>query len=154
MYWVSSKKDNLYGVTDTSDNVETYFTARELIEIAVEDSVEIDGVSVDEGKVCIVRLKNDTIRLFKQGKVHLAISTMSLQTDTIGLRFERRVNRCGSTFILKEVLNIARSGVNSYSFDKGNSKSYRGGLTLDDIMTVVEGYLSNWKLVGVSGNRL
>lgn len=45
MFYVSSKKDNLIGVTDTSDNIEEFYTS-EQISTFISRGIKITGVSV------------------------------------------------------------------------------------------------------------
>lgn len=153
MYWVSSKKDNLYGVTDTMDNVENFFTAKELFEIIAEDKVEIDGADTVDRKICLVKLVDDTIRLFRQGKIHLAVCTMSLSGCWFGLKF--RSNPIpGELFMVKNrIVNISRQGVNSYSLDMGTSKTYANNITLDDVLMFLSRF-EGWSLIEVVDRKL
>lgn len=146
MFYVSSKNDKgLFGVTDTTDGVEDFFTREKLLEIESELKLDIDGVDIKDNMVCIVKPEKETLRLFQQGKVHLAISTMTLNNTTFGLSFESKPTSGEMRFVKHQCINISRRGVNYYSYDLGYSKSYRSGLTLDDIMTVVEQF-SGWRL--------
>ena len=45
MFYVSSKNDNLIGVTDTSDNIEEFYTS-EQISTFISRGIKITGVSV------------------------------------------------------------------------------------------------------------
>lgn len=145
MFYVSSiRKDGMIGVTDTEDSVEEFYAKDFVLDLAKK--VEIDGVDLGDNLVCVVRFKEDTIRLFKQGEVHLGISTMTLKNDRFGLKFKSKPSRGELSFVSNQVLNISREGVNSFSFDLGRSKSYRSGLTLDDILMVLERF-NGWKLV-------
>jgi hypothetical protein len=146
MLYVSSKNNNgLYGVTDTDDGVEEFLSKEQLLNIVKSEDLDIDGVDAYNNMLCPVKLQNETVRLFKSGKVHLAISTMTLENEAFGLRFKSKPTRGEMSFVHHDVINISRRGVNSFSFDKGSSKSYRSGLTLDDILTVIESY-NNWIL--------
>lgn len=146
MFYVSSKSDKgLFGVTDTSDGVEDFFSKENLLQIKSSLKLEIDGVDVENAKVCIVKPEKETLRLFQQGKVHLAISTMTLNNTTFGLSFESKPTSGEMRFVKHQCINISRRGVNYYSYDLGYSKSYRSGLTLDDIMIVIEQF-NGWKL--------
>lgn len=146
MFYVSSVKDGFYGVTDTTDGVEDFHTKEELIHLVKNRNFEIDGVDVLDNAVCPVRPLLDTVRLFKEGKVHLAISTMSLSNDSIGLRFRSKPSKGEISFVSNAVFNISRRGVNCFSCDFGSSSSYRGGLTFDEIMTVLEQQFAHWRL--------
>ena len=69
MLYVSSRsKEDLFGVTDTDDNTEEFFTKADLLGLVSKYNFEIDGVD-SENKICVVKKKTDTVRLFKQGKV-------------------------------------------------------------------------------------
>lgn len=146
MFYVSSKNDKgQFGVTDTTDGVEDFFQKEKLLEIESELKLDIDGVDIKNNAVCIVKPEKETLRLFQQGKVHLAISTMTLNNTTFGLHFESKPTGGEMHIISRQCINISRRGVNYYSYDLGYSKSYRSGLTLDDIMAVV-GQFSSWRL--------
>lgn len=146
MFYVSSKNDKgQFGVTDTSDGVEEFFQKEKLLEIESKLNLGIDGVDIKNNTVCIVKPEKETLRLFQQGKVHLAISTMTLNNTTFGLSFESKPTSGEMRFVKHQCINISRRGVNYYSYDMGYSKSYRSGLTLDNIMTVVEQF-SGWRL--------
>lgn len=152
MYWVSSKKDDLYGVTDTRDNVENFFTAKELFEIIAEDKVEIDGVDTEDMKICLVKLADDTVRLFKQGKVHLAVCTMTLSGRWFGLKFRSKPTGGEMSMVRNRIVNICRNGVNSYSIDMGTSKTYVGCISLDDVLMFLERF-HGWCLTEVVKRR-
>lgn len=151
MFYISSIKDNNFGVTDTEDGVEEFYTRTQILQFS--KSLDIDGVDISSNLICIVKPVKETIRLFKQGKVHLAISTMTINNDSFGLRFKSKPTGGEMNFVKHQVLNVSRSGVNSFSYDLGYSKSYRSGLTLDDILTVFEQF-SGWTLESCGLERL
>lgn len=151
MFYISSIKDNNFGVTDTEDGVEEFYTRTQIFQFS--KSIDIDGVDTADNLICIVKPVKETIRLFKQGKVHLAISTMTINNDSFGLRFKSKPTGGKMNFVKHQVLNVSRSGVNSFSYDLGYSKSYRSGLTLDDILTVFEQF-SGWTLESCGLERL
>ena len=151
MFYISSIKDNNFGVTDTEDGVEEFYTRTQILQFS--KSLDIDGVDTADNLICIVKPVKETIRLFKQGKVHLAISTMTINNDSFGLRFKSKPTGGELRFVNHQVLNVSRSGVNSFSYDLGYSKSYRSGLTLDDILTVFEQF-SGWTLESCGLERL
>lgn len=150
MFYVSSRKGNNVGIKDTKDGVEEFYPLDFVLKQAKQ--VEIDGVDLCTGNVCIVKPSEVTVKLFRDGNYHLAISTMSIFNNTVGLKFESKPTKDELTFVSKQVLNISRSGINSYSFDLGSSKSYRSGLVIDDILIVMERF-SNWKLVDCKKGR-
>lgn len=151
MFYISSIKDNNFGVTDTEDGVEEFYTRTQILQFS--KSLDIDGVDTADNLICIVKPVKETIRLFKQGKVHLAISTMTINNSSFGLRFKSKPTSGELRFVNHQVLNVSRSGVNSFSYDLGYSKSYRSGLTLDDILTVFEQF-SGWTLESCGLERL
>lgn len=151
MFYISSIKDNNFGVTDTEDGVEEFYTRTQILQFS--KSLDIDGVDTTDNLICIVKPVKETIRLFKQGKVHLAISTMTINNNSFGLRFKSKPTGGEMNFVKHQVLNVSRSGVNSFSYDLGYSKSYRSGLTLDDILTVFEQF-SGWTLESCGLERL
>lgn len=151
MFYISSIKDNNFGVTDTEDGVEEFYTRTQIFQFS--KSIDIDGVDTVDNLICIVKPVKETIRLFKQGKVHLAISTMTINNDSFGLRLKSKPTGGEMNFVKHQVLNVSRSGVNSFSYDLGYSKSYRSGLTLDDILTVFEQF-SGWTLESCGLERL
>lgn len=151
MFYISSIKDNNFGVTDTEDGVEEFYTRTQILQFS--KSIDIDGVDTADNLICIVKPVKETIRLFKQGKVHLAISTMTINNNSFGLRFKSKPTGGEMNFVKHQVLNVSRSGVNSFSYDLGYSKSYRSGLTLDDILTVFEQF-SGWTLESCGLERL
>ena len=151
MYYISSIKDNNFGVTDTKDGVEEFYTRAQIFQFS--KNLDIDGVDTATNLICVVKPVNETVRLFKQGKVHLAISTMTLNNSYFGLRFKSKPTGGEMSFVKHQVLNVSRSGVNSFSYDLGYSKSYRSDLTLDDILTVFEQF-SGWTLESCSLDRL
>lgn len=151
MFYISSIKDNNFGVTDTEDGVEEFYTRTQIFQFS--KSIDIDGVDTVDNLICIVKPVKETIRLFRQGKVHLAISTMTINNDSFGLRFKSKPTGGEMNFVKHQVLNVSRSGVNSFSYDLGYSKSYRSGLTLDDILTVFEQF-SGWTLESCGLERL
>lgn len=155
MFYVSRINHELdgikYGITDTKDGVEEFYSKAQIFQFS--KSIDIDGVDIADNLICIVKPVKETIRLFKQGKVHLAISTMTINNDSFGLRFKSKPTGGEMNFVNHQVLNVSRSGVNSFSYDLGYSKSYRSGLTLDDILTVFEQF-SDWILENCDLGRL
>ena len=147
---VSFNKDK-FGITDSKDGVEEFYSKAQIFEFS--KSLDIDGVDNDESLICVVKPVKETVRLFKQGKVHLAISTMTTNNKSFGLRFKSKPTGGEMRFVKHQVLNVSRSGVNSFSYDLGYSKSYRSDLTLDDILTVFEQF-SGWTLESCSLDRL
>ena len=143
MFYISSIKDNNFGVTDTEDGVEEFYTRAQIFQFA--KNLDIDGVDISSKLIGIVKPVDETVRLFKMGKVHLAISTMTLNNSSFGLRFKSKPTGGELRFINHQVLNVSRSGVNSFNYDLGYSRSYRGGLTFDDILRVFEQF-DNWVL--------
>ena len=154
MYYVSSVKniDNsrLYGITDTKDGVEEFYSANDILKFA--ETLDIDGVDLHARQVFVVKLKSETIKLFKSGKIHLAISTMSLE-NSYYIKFKSKPTSGEMSFVRNQGINISRRGINDFSFDLGTSKSYRSGLTLDDILTVLEGF-SSWRIVDAGAGRI
>lgn len=140
MFYVASfnRESRKFGVIDTNDGVEEFYTEEELLSIVDKNIAEIDGVDTREKHACIVKPTSETLKLFKQGNFHLALSTMSISNQHIGIMFQLRHTVSGMTKVTKHVINVARSGVNRFSFDKGYSKSFRCDLTLDDILMVFE----------------
>lgn len=140
MFYVASfnRESRKFGVIDTNDGVEEFYTEEELLSIVDKNIAEIDGVDTREKHACIVKPTSETLKLFKQGNFHLALSTMSISNQRIEVMFQSKRTIGGMTQVLKHIINVARSGVNRYSFDKGYSKSFRCDLTLDDIMMVFE----------------
>lgn len=143
MFYISSIKDNNFGVTDTKDGVEEFYSKAQIFQFS--KNLDIDGVDTADNLICIVKPVNETVRLFKQGKVHLAISTMTINNDSFGLRFKSKPTGGELRFVNHQVLNVSRSGANSFNYDLGYSKSYRSGLTFDDILIVFEQF-DNWVL--------
>ena len=95
-----------------------------------------------------------TIRLIKEGKIHLALNTMSVRNNCIGIRFKSKPTKGEMSFVHRETLNISRSGLNNYSYDKGSSKSYRSGDVLEDILSEIEWYLkSGWTIIDIKSGR-
>lgn len=153
MYWVSSidryNGNITYGVTDTVDGVETHgFSKTELLSIAKDDHIDIDGVDIKDNLVCMVCPMSVTERQFKQGNVHLAISKMSMNGCWFGIRFRSKPR--GSEIVMRsnKSINIMRTGVNRFCFDFGTPKSYQSDVTLDGIMSVLEG-MEGWSIVEV-----
>ena len=146
MFYVSSRNDKgQFGVMDTSDGVEEFFTREKLLQIESQLKLDIDGVDIENNMVCVVKPEKETLRLFQQGKFHLAVSTMTLNNTTFGLSFESKPTGSEMRVVKHQCINISRRGVNHYNYNLGYSKSYRSGITLDGIMTVVEQF-SEWKL--------
>lgn len=140
MFYVSRINHELdgikYGITDTKDGVEEFYSKAQIFQFS--KSLDIDGVDISDNKICIVKTIEQTLRLFRSGDVHLALSTMSIKNNTIGIRFRSKPTGGSLRFVNNQVLNVSRSGVNYFSYDTGSSKSYRSGLTLDDILMVFE----------------
>lgn len=151
MYYISSIKDNNFGVTDTKDGVEEFYTRAQIFQFS--KNLDIDGVDTATNLICVVKPVNETVRLFKQGKVHLAISTMTLNNSYFGLRFKSKPTGGEMSFVKHQVLNVSRSGANSFNYDLGYSRSYRSGLTFDDILMVFEKF-SGWILENCDLERL
>lgn len=147
MFYVSSisteGSTKLFGVTDTDDNIEEFYSKDSLLKIA--NDIDIDGVDVLDKMICMVRPVKDTIRLFNQGKYHLAISSMSTSNERFELSFKSKPTRGEMSFVSNQVFGISRQGVNRFSCDLGYSKSYRSHLTLDDVLMRLEQF-SGWKL--------
>ena len=78
---------------------------------------------------------------------------MTINNSSFGLRFKSKPTGEELKFVNHQVLNVSRSGINSFSYDLGYSKSYRSGLTLDDILMVFE-QLDNWILENCNLGRL
>lgn len=150
MFYISSKKNDLYGVTDTQDGKEEFYSRDTILSFVRNQGIEIDGVG--SHSLCKVVLPKDTVTLFKQGKINLAVSSMTLSNESFGLRFKSKPTGREMSFVHNDCLNISRIDVNSFSYDKGSSKSYRSGLELDDILVILEGY-SNWKLIDAKVGR-
>lgn len=130
MYWVSCRKKNgMFGVTDTLDNVETYFTAEQLLYMVKNGECVIDGVLPKENCVCVVKLKKDTVNLLKHKDVHVALSTMS----TSGVPFLLKLVVGLDSKKYRTELIISRYGVNSYTY-KSYNKPVKSGLTIDDML--------------------
>lgn len=154
MFYISSKNGEQYGVTDTDDNVEDLFTRDELFNLVEKLSIEIDGVDISSHAICIVKPVEETVRLFKQGKIHLAISTMSIENNWVSVKCKSKPTGGELKFVTNGCLNISRCGVNDYSFDLGNSKSYKSGLTLDDILVVIESlFIRGWNITDAKEGR-
>lgn len=143
MYWVSCRKKNgMFGVTDTLDNVETYFTAEELLYMVKNGECVIDGVLPKENSVCVVKLKKDTVNLLKHKDVHAALSTMS----TSGVSFLLKIVVGLNSKEQKTEITIARYGVNSYMY-KSHNKPAVSGLTIDDMLMQFNMLASvNWRV--------
>ena len=168
MYWVSSVNqfnlsgsgsnvclNTTFGVTDTSDGVETTgFTKNELLSIVRDDGVSVDGVDIIDNIISLVRLPEDTVRMFKQREMHRAISTMSTRGIWFGLRFKYTRASAQTRFpSTNKIINIRRVGVNRFEVDEGTMKSHVGNLTIDGILGILE-YYANWSLADVASNRL
>ena len=143
MFYISSIKDNNFGVTDTEDGVEEFYTRTQILQFS--KSLDIDGVDTSSNIICVVKPVNETVRLFKQGKGHLAISTMTINNSSFGLRFKSKPTGGELRFVNHKVLNVSRSGANRFNYDLGYSRSYRSDLTFDDILMVFEQF-DNWIL--------
>lgn len=143
MYWVSCRKKNgMFGVTDTLDNVETYFTAEELLYMVKNGECVIDGVLPKENCVCVVKLARDTVNLFKRNDIHAALSTMS----TSGVQFVLKlaVGRGAQDYRIE--VTIGRYGVNSYSY-KSYDKPVNLNLSIDDMIMQFDMLASmGWKV--------
>ena len=157
MYWVSSiDKHNgktTYGVTDTTDGVETRgFSKAELLSISKDNHIDIDGVDTKDNLVCIVYPMSVTESLFRLGKVHLAILQMSMNGCWFGIRFRSKPK--GSEIVMRsnKSINIMRTGVNRFCFDFGTSKTYRSDVTLAGMMSVLED-MDGWSIVEVVCNK-
>ena len=133
MFYIKSLDNGMYAVHDTSDGVTEEYTKGTLLRIA-ENGIDIDGVSVHEGLICVVVPAEETERQLQKGLVHLALSKMTLSNQSFGIRFKSRPTSGELKFASHEVINISRRGVNDFCMDRGNSKSYRSGLTLDDVL--------------------
>lgn len=147
MFYVSSKNNDNWGVTDTEDGIEDFFTKPQLLKIARK--VEIDGVDTFSSSICIVKSIDETVRLFKQGKVHLALSTMSIENKTVAIKFKSKPTKGEMKFVSHKCIRVARSSVNEYNFDLDSSKSYRSGLTLDDVLMIFENNFNGWQIEDV-----
>lgn len=150
MFYVSSMKNGKFGVTDTKDGVEEFYSKEELFSFCKMD-IDISGVDTRDFLICKVVLIEDTLDLFKQRYNHLAISTMGFHTN-IGFRFQSKPTRGEMCFVNNRVLNIYRQGVNRFTFDYGHSKSLQSNLTLDDIMMVLSNF-SDWRLIECKAGR-
>jgi hypothetical protein len=142
MLYVSSKNGSKYGITDTDDGVEEFLTAQELFKIVNTEQIEIDGVDIYESQIGLVKPAKETLSLIRNGKLHLAVSTMTMQGIWFGIAFRSKPR---GRFVSNEVVNISRRSVNNYAIDKGNPKSYKGDLTLDDLLIYLEQY-QGWSI--------
>lgn len=130
MYWVSCRrKDGTFGVTDTMDNVETYFTADELLYMVKNGECKIDGVLPKENCVCVVKLAEDTVNLFKRGEVHAALSTMT----TLGRPFVLILSLDKGSTAYRTEVHVDRYAVNSYSYE-AQGKAVDIALSIDDML--------------------
>lgn len=143
MYWVSCRrKDGTFGVTDTMDNVETYFTADELLHMVRNGECVIDGVLPKENCVCVVKLAKDTVNLLKRKDIHAALSTMS----TSGVQFVLKLAVGRGAQDYRTEVTIGRYGVNSYRY-KSYDKPVNLNLSIDDMIMQFDMLASvGWKV--------
>lgn len=145
MFYVSSKVKDKYGITDTSDGVEEFYTKKDILNLVNKFNIEISGIDTDSN-ICIVVPPNVTAKLFREGKIHQAISSMTIDNTRFGIVFRSKPNKYN--FVNNAVINISRRGVNSYNLDKGTSSSFMSGLTLDDVLIILDNF-ENWSIRNV-----
>ena len=139
---VANHHEILWGVTDSEDNIEEFYLSSQLLNL--NGVIDIDGVDYHSGLICVVKPKSHTLTLLKRREFHSALRTMTLKNESFGLAFKRMVNK-DAGLVTHKILNIARSGVNNFNINLGYSKSYRSGLTIDDVMAVCDEF-ANWTL--------
>lgn len=144
MFYISSRVNNKFGITDSKDGLEEFYIKEDILKMVNNLGIEIDGVGCNN--ICVVEQANKTLSNFRLGLMHKGLSTMTLSNQSFGLRFKSRPTNGEMSFVSSECINISRCDINEFSYDRGNSKTYRSGLTLDDILMVLERY-SNWSLV-------
>ena len=145
MFYVSSKVKDKYGITDTLDGVEEFYTKKDILDLVNKFHLEILGVDIDSN-ICIVVPLNVTAKLFREGKIYQAISSMTIDNTRFGIVFRSKPNKYN--FVNNAVINISRRGVNSYNLDKGTSSSFMSGLTLDDVLIILDNF-ENWSIRNV-----
>lgn len=128
MFYVKGISGKKYGVIDTDDNVVDLFTKKELLDIESKGIASIDGVDLQAGAVFIVSPAKETIKLIKARDYGNALDTLTTR-ETIGIKFKTKPTTGDIVMVHHEVLNISRDGIDSFSFDRGSSKSYRSGLS-------------------------
>lgn len=146
MLYINSLKNNLYGVIDTDDNTEEYFTKKKLLDIVRNQILVIDGVDVDNNAICIVKPINQTLKDLRNCIDYKHVLYTMSMNNSIGLRFKSKPTTGEMSFVKNQVLNISRSGIDDYYYDLGYSKSYKSSLSLIEMTNILNNF-KNWKLV-------
>ena len=138
MFWVSSKNGDMFGVTDTSDNVEEFFKEKELIKICLDDMLDIDGVDILSDKVCVVDKIKNTLMFFIKGDLEEAFSTMTMSGTwfTLSLKSEK----LGS---YSKLLNVRRTGANRYDYFWVEAGKICSNVEVKDILHIIKGMEEN-----------
>lgn len=146
MFYVSRAVDRThFGVIDTEDGKEDIFSSAELMKIS--ETIDIDGVGSEY--ICPVKPLKETVSILRHNDLHLALSTMSMNNERIGIRVKSKPTSGEICFVDHKVINICRRDVNDFCVDTGSSKSYQSGLTLDDVFRFFSAY-KGWTIEAVN----
>ena len=111
MYYISSKNMNRYGITDTNDGVEEFFTMSELINIA--NKVKVEGLLVMNGQIRMATpttpdlIKLESCKIGTPFRIKLSRNSDWKQCIYIGCNYD---NESKVTFKIAD----SNSGKNNY----------------------------------------
>lgn len=146
MFYISSKKDNLFGVTDTSDGVEEMYTIEQLL--AISNQVDIEGIFGIESGISVVAPPQKVVDLFNQGNFANALSLMSSSCEyDLRFRSKPRDNGDGTAFVSNQQIRVWRNGVDNFSMDKGYYKSHVSDLTRRELYDILSRYFVNYSSI-------
>lgn len=144
MFYVSSAKGNKFGVTDTGDGKEEFYSKEELLTFVNKQGVEINGV--DNHDVCVVVLPKATLKLFKSYDFESALKSMVTDNTCFGIKLRSQPTGGEMHFVSNECINIRRVGVDKFHYDQGTMKTSRFDLTLDRMCGKMNSY-RKWRVV-------
>lgn len=113
MFYVSSKKDNLIGVTDTSDNIEEFYTL-EQISTFISRGVKITGVSATSNGITakITCIDNKFYSVIEETLFNNAVNGLPLR---LKLQAKSDFKQC--IFVSKESKGTSANGFSLFTYN-------------------------------------
>ena len=106
MFYISSKKNDLLGVTDTKDNIEEFYSKEDLAKIFLESHIKINGLTYTGSsfKIEVKNLALIFIENLQNGDVFMLDGKPAMRIEETGMRDF-------SIFSDGKMLNISRKSL-------------------------------------------
>lgn len=136
MFFISSVKENLYGVTDTSDNVEEFYTLEQIDYLVRKAKIKIQGVSSSGIKV--LNLSSSDMEVINMveplEKKILKASFLSHPNDTVAISAYEDI----CTYIKLKYRNVYKCGDITYNFASDGYCDYMLTVRSDGELVLLE----------------